>query len=238
MLPFSDTSGNTGLAQQTLSFMGVDSTQWPLYKIANSYNNYLDKVNGYAIGADRKFQWDNTNHTKLPEGTTSLNVSQSDYSFLQDEQGNPIITLLGVSILNGGYYRPLIPVDRSDPGYDPATFGFIAGTPSKYDKIADNIARLDSLPPATIASGLKFYFQRVSPDFTAASTTQTTGCSPLLDRGFIIQAAYDGALSLGLPALQGLLVEQAKEEQKMIEYFTNRNNDTVPFIHGVRRSAR
>lgn len=220
---FSDTGGNLGLLQQVRSFARVDATQWPTYKVVNSLNNYHDKVTGYAIGADRRFQWDNTNHTKLPEGTAPLTINVSDYSFLTDEQGNSILTLLGVSILTGGKYVPLEAVDRTQ--VDTADFGTLTGTPSQYDKIADNIIRLDMLPSATVSAGLKFYFQRTGSYFATADTTKTTGCAPLLDRGFVIAGAYDCALTLGLANLQPLSVEMQKEEQFMVEYFSNRNRD-------------
>ena len=97
---FSDTSLNQGIVQQTRSLMRVDATQWPTAKVVASCNNWLDFITGYAIGADKRFQWDDTNHTKLPEGTTSLVDGQSDYSFLTDEQGNSIVILTGISILN------------------------------------------------------------------------------------------------------------------------------------------
>jgi len=215
------------MVQQVRSFMRVDANQWPTAKIVNSVNNWLDTLTGYAILADRRFQWDNTEHTKLPEGTCELTEDVSDYSWLTDEQGNDILTLTGVSLLNStsGYYEPLTPVDRNDKSIDTSTFGQISGTPSQYDKIADNIIRLDYKPSATVASGLKFFFQRVSPRFAATDTTKTTGFSPLLDRGFIIAAAYDGALTLGLKNLQALAIERQLEEQKMIKAFAIRNQD-------------
>ena len=222
---FSDTSGNLGILQQARSFARVDATQWPTYKVVNSVNNWHDKVVGYAIGADRNFQWDDSNHTKLPEGTTALTINQSDYSFLTDEQANAIITLIGVSILQDGKYVPLMPVDRRQ--VDVSSFGTVSGTPSQYDKIADNIIRLDHLPTATVSAGLKFYFQRVGSYFTAADTTKAPGVSPLLHRGYVIAAAYDIALTLGTENLQALSVELQKEEQKMIEYFGVRNQDEV-----------
>lgn len=203
--------------------MRVDSTQWATSKIVNSCNNYLDTVAGYAIGADGRFQWDDTNHTKLPEGTTALTINQSDYSFLTDEQGNAILNLLGVSILEDGKYKELTPVDRSQ--IDTETFGTVSGTPTMYDKIADNIIRLDKLPPATVSAGLKFYFQRTPSYFAATDTTKQPGVPPLLHRGFVIAAAYDGALALGLNNLQPLSVEFEKEQKKMIDYFDNRQKD-------------
>lgn len=224
---FSDTGTNLGILQQARVFAGVDSTQWPTARVVASANNWLDFVAGYAIGADRRFQWDDTNHTELPEGTTALTINVSDYSFLTDEQGNTIVTLTGVSVLVDGYYRSLELVDRNDPSYDVATFGQTNGTPSQYDKIADNIIRLDFKPNATVASGLKFYFQRTPSYFAASDTTKTPGVSPLLHRGFVIASAYDAALTLGLSNLQALLVEREKEEQKVVEHFTIRNQDEV-----------
>lgn len=208
--------------------MRVDSTQWPVAKIVASCNNYLDTVTGYMIGADRRFQWDDTNHSALPEGTAQLTINVSDYSFLTDQQGNSIITLLGVSRLDSttGKYVALEEVDRTevDTGY----FGTVSGTPTKYDKIADNIIRLDTLPPATVSSGLKFFFQRTGSYFVAADTTKSPGVSPLLHRGFVIAAAYDGALTLGLENLNALGIEMAREQKKMEAYFAkDRNRDFV-----------
>lgn len=227
-IAFSDSTGNTGGVEQVRKLMRVDSSQWPTVNISNSFNNWLDFLTGYAIGADRRFQWDNTQHTKLPEGTLDLVAGQSDYSFLTDQQGNNIVTLLGVSLVNAsGLEMPLVPVDREDPDYDQYTFGNVSGTPTSYDKIADNIIRLNMKPSATDAANydLKLRFQRTSPYFSASDTTKTSGFSPLLDRGFVIAAAYDGALTLGLPNLQALGVERQLEVKKVEEYFGERNHD-------------
>lgn len=224
-IQFNEATNNTGICQQARVLAGVDSTQWPTARIVNSCNNWHDFVTGYAIGADKRFQWDDTNHTKLPEGTTDLTINVTDYSFLTDEQGNNIVTLTGISLLNNGKYEPLKLVDRNDPDYDPSTFGTQTGTPTCYDKIADNIIRLDFKPSATVSAGLKFYFQRTGSYFTASDTTKTPGVSPLLHRGYVIASAYDIALTLGLKNLQALSVERQKEEQKMVQYFPTRSQD-------------
>lgn len=227
-ISFSEATNNTGIVQQARSLMRVDSTMYPTYKIVNSSNHWSDFVTGYAIGADKRFAWDNTNHSKLPIGVTDIVENQTDYSFLVDEQGNSIITLTGISLVDAnGIEQPLDLVDRNDPSYNKETYGTHSGTPTAYDKIADNIVKLDNKPTATDAStyDLKFYFQRTSPKFTATDTTITTGFSPLLDRGFVIASAYDGALTLGLPNLQALGAERTVEEGKVEQYFQNRNND-------------
>lgn len=183
--------------------MRVDSAQWSNENIANSVNNWLDTIAGYAITADRKFQWDDTNHSELPIGTTNLNAGQSDYSFLTDEEGNRILTLLRVERLDGsGTYSEM-----------------------EYDKIADNVIRLYPTPTQTVAGGLRFYFQRSPSYFNAGDTTKAPGVAPTLHRGFVIASAYDGALALGLQNLQPLSVELQREEAKMRNYFLMRNKD-------------
>lgn len=219
--------------------MRVDSTQWATSKIVNSVNNYLDMVAGYAIGADKRFQWDDTNHTKLPIGTTNLVADQSDYSFLTDEQGNRILTLTRIEVKDStGNWTLLQPIDQAniDIAIDEAQR--TAGLPISYDKIADNIIRLYPKPNISVTAGIKFYFQRNPSYFTATDTTKEPGVAGTLHRGFVIAAAYDGALTLGLPNLQPLSVEQQKEEAKMKEYFTNRNNDSTLVMRAAYQNTR
>jgi hypothetical protein len=232
-LQFNESINNTGICQQVRSILRVDATQYPNWKIANSCNNYLDFLVGYAIGADSKFQWDSTNHSKLPEGTTALILNHKDYSFLTDEQGNSIITLLKVSLVDSSGRETFLDViDRDDPEYDPSSFGITAGTPTTYDKIADNIIRLDNKPDATAVAtySLKFYFQRTPYYYVSTDTTRTSGFSPILDRGFIIESAYDGALTLGLKNIQALMIERQIEREKAENYFSIRNKDEVTRI--------
>ncbi len=228
---FNDTVNNLGICQQVRSFMRVDETQWPTYKIVNSVNNYHDTVTGYAIGNDRRFQWDDSNHTKLPIGTTNLVAAQADYSFLTDEQNNRILNLLGVSLIEIATNKEtrLTPIDRADSDYNEVSFGIETGTPTQYDKIADNIIRTNTACTADDVAKykLKFYFQRAGSYFTASDTTKEPGVSPLLHRGYVIAAAYDGAMTLGLDNLQALSIELQKEEEKMKQYFAIRNTDEV-----------
>lgn len=229
-IAFSESTNNTGIVEQTRFLMGVDSTQWPTSRIVNSCNNYLDFLVGYAIGADKRFQWDDTNHTKLPIGTSNMASGTSDYSFLTDEQGNAILTLTRLDMLlsDGVTWITLKETDQNDPLFEDIalTQAFPStSTPLYYDKIADNILRLYPTPNYSSTAGLKFFFQRTASYLAASDTTKSPGVAPLLHRGFVIASAYDGALTLGLSNLQALGVERQLEEQKMIRYFTDRNND-------------
>jgi hypothetical protein len=204
----------------------VDSTQWPTQNIANSCNNWADFLTGYALAADSNFTWDNTNHTKLPIGTIDLVEGQTDYSFQTDEDGNEIITLLGVSILVAGYYVPLKQTEKNEDM--DAQYGQLIGVPTEYKKIADNIIRLNYKPSSanqTLAAGCKMFFQRVSPRIAATDTNVTTGFSPLLDRGFIVASAYDAAFTLGLSNYPAISAELQKETAKVVQYFKDRTED-------------
>src|SRR3990167_5516494 len=128
---FSDATLNQGIVQQVRSLMRVDSVQWPTAKIVASVNNWLDTITGYAIGADKRFQWDDTNHSALPIGTTNLVANQSDYSFLTDEQENSIITLTRIDLLQetGGDYIQLTLIDQSQVPHALDEFYSTAGIP-------------------------------------------------------------------------------------------------------------
>lgn len=214
-----------GIVQRARKRARVDATQWPTENIANSCNDWLDAIIAYGVGHDKTFQVDDTNHTKLPEGTADLDINVSDYSFLSDAQGNSIITLTSISLLQNGKYVPLQLVDRNDFDYDPSTFGVTSGIPTAYDKIADNIIRFDYKPSSSITAGIKYTFQRTGSYFVDTDTTKSPGVSPLLHKGFWVNAAYDIADTLGLNNLQSIAAERAIEMRKIEDYFNIRNQD-------------
>jgi hypothetical protein len=223
---FSDVTNNLGILQQTRTLMRVDANQWATFNVVNSCNNWLDRLAGYAIGADRKFQWDDTNHSKMPVGTTDLIADQREYSFLTDEQGNRILTLTRIDWQDeNGLWTQLKPIDQVNIPMALDEFENVSSRPQYYDKVADNIIKLYPASDTSVTGGLKFYFQRTPSYFTADDTTKEPGFAPNLHRGFVISSAYDGALALGLPNLQPLSIELQKEEAKMIKYFSIRNLD-------------
>lgn len=244
-IQFSDTSNNTGILQRARITARVDANQWPTANVVNSCNDWLNKIFTYGKGADHRFELDDTNHTKLPIGTTSLVAAQADYSFLTDEQGNRITNLTAVSLLEIATNKeiPLLPIDRKQYsryriGYN--DFGVTAGTPTRYDKIADNVIKLDYAPTSAdaVKYSLKYYFQRSPSYFTASDTTKAPGVADDLHRGFVIASAYDAAFTLGLDNLQALSVELQKEEMKLEDYFASRETDEPQILTTTYRTPR
>ena len=239
---FSDTTNSTGILERARIIARVDATQWPTSRVVNSANDRLDKIMSYGISADRRFQLDDSNHTKLPIGVTDLVAGQADYSFLSDEQGNRIITITRLSLVDivTNQEQLLQVTNIKDVNYDSYSYGVLDGTPTKYDKIADNIVRLNYKPVAADVAKykLKFYFQRSPSYFAATDTVKEPGFANELHRGIVIQAAYDAAFTLGLQNVNFLAEELAKEDQVMATYFSNRNSDEVKFVRPIFRSSR
>jgi len=239
-IPFSDVTNNLGILQRARKMARVDSTQWETFNVVNSCNDWLNKIFTYGKGNDINFQLDDTNHTKLPIGTTDLVANQSNYSFLTDEQGNRITNLTRIDILDdSGLYRQLKPIDQAGlKGWALDEWNKTANLPLYYDKIADNVIRLYPKPATSVTSGIKFYFQRSPSFFTATDTTKAPGVADDLHRGFVVASAYDAALTLGLENLQPLSVELEKEEQKLEDYFATRQTDEPNVIIPKHRSPR
>jgi hypothetical protein len=238
---FSDTTNYTGIVERARIIARVDATQWPTSRIVNSANDRLDKIMNYGISADRRFQLDDTNHTKLPIGTTSLVLDQTDYSFLTDEQGNRIINITRLALVDSdGQEQQLVQTNIGNVDYDSYSYGALSGTPTRFDKIADNIVRLNYKPTAENVTDydLKFYFQRTPSYFVATDTTKEPGFANDLHRGIVIQCAYDAAFTLGLENVNQLANELAKEDMVMANYFANRNTDELKFFTPIIRSSR
>lgn len=239
---FSDTINSTGILERARIIARVDATQWPTSRVVNSANDRLDKIMSYGISADRRFQLDDSNHTKLPIGVTNLVAGQSDYSFLTDEQGNRIINITRLSLVDiaTNQEQVLFVTNIHDVNYDSYSYGVLDGTPTKYDKIADNIVKLNYKPTAADVADyqLKFYFQRSPSYFVATDTTKEPGFANELHRGIVIQAAYDAAFTLGLQNVNSLAEELAKEDMVMATYFSNRNTDELKFVKPIFRSPR
>jgi len=240
MAVFSNTSTGLGIVEQVRVMARVDATQWATANVVNSCNNWLNHIFTRGKVLDRRFQLDDTNHTKLPRGTTDLVANQSEYSFLTDEQGNRITNLTRIDILDAsGLWRQLVPMDQAQiEGIALDEWNKTANLPLYYDKIADNVIRLYPKPATSVTAGIKYYFQRSPSYFVATDTTKQPGVADDLHRGFIVASAYDVAFTLGLPNLQALSVELQKEEAVIDEYFASRETDGVLKLTTKRRSSR
>ena len=160
------------IAQECRDLVDADTTSMTAATFLRRCNTAYEEIIGYILGLDGLWQFDDTNYTDFPIGTTTLISSQQDYTF-----DSAHLEIEGVSVLdNNGIWHKLTPIDRSQIGVDPAEFAKEDGLPTYYDKEGRSILLYPSPATAnvTLASGLKVFFKRTADLFTSAQVTTGT----------------------------------------------------------------
>lgn len=158
---------------ETRLLCDADSTSYPDAALLRRENAAYEEIVGKIIGADGTWQFDDTNFTTLPIGTTTLVNSQQDYSF-----DTTFLDIERVEVLdNRGTWHLLKPLDKADTDEALTEFYKTDGLPLYYDKNGSSIMLYpapDNGVSVTLASGLKVYFQRTASIFTSAEVTTGT----------------------------------------------------------------
>lgn len=243
-MDFNNTTEENGIVQD-IDFM-VNSTRatYSLKRIASDANRAMDEVVSIILGADGRWQFDDTNYTDLPIGTTNLVANQQDYSF-DPEQID--ITRVECKDQNGmwQYLSPFDQRDLTPPGtanipntgltatgtfggnnYSLTSFMEQAGTPIFYDKIANSIF-LYPKPSYNSSGGLKVYFQRKPYYFQSTDTTTQPGFAKHLHKIIPLKCAYMYAVSkiLASSKIQQLQIQIQAWEQKIKDFYASRKKD-------------
>lgn len=143
-----------------------DSTAFPTATRLIYANQAQSKIAGLIIGTDGRWNWDDSNQTNLPIGTTDLVSGQEDYSF-DDE----FLKVKKVQILDAsGNTQKLTSKDMTDYTTTYQDNAASGGTPTFYDKDGRSIY-LDPIPDYNSTAGLKVYFQRTTKDITSFGAT-------------------------------------------------------------------
>lgn len=175
------------------ALVDADTTSYPAALMLIRNNTAYEDIVVDILDADGRWQWDDTNRTDFPIGTTNLVSSQQDYAF-----DTTHLKIIGVSVMdkNGSFYK-LQPIDSADIGdTDRAAFMSTAGKPQYYDKLGNSVflyPKPDNGVSVTLTSGLKVYFQRTADLFTAGQVTTGTKV-PGFASPFHMLIAYMSAL--------------------------------------------
>lgn len=236
MTAFSNTTLNNGLLQDcefTLfgdnGFTQITSNPNRLQGFTALINRALDKVSNLIMSCDGRWQYDDTNYTDLPIGTTDLVNNQQDYGLSITHQ-----KLLRVEILNkDGKYVKLEPLDINEVDELGMTeFMNTGGTPRYYD-VQGNSILLYPKPQTnfvTFTSGLKVFFQREPSYFVTTDTTKSPGFATAFHRLVSRWACYDYALNRQLPIAKALRDEITILEQELQDHYNSRQpDDTLQF---------
>lgn len=243
-MDFNNTTTEDGIVQDIDFGVGSTRATYPLTRIANDANRAMDDVITIILGADGRWQFDDTNYTDLPIGTTNLVSEQQDYSF-DPEQID--VTRVECKDENGNW-QYLVPFDQRDltpPGvatipvtgltsvgtlggnnYSLTDFMSTSGTPVYYDKIANSIF-LYPKPNYNSSGGLKVYFQRKPSYFESTDTTKQPGFAKHLHKIISLKCQYTYAVAkiLSPNTIQFLQQQIAIWEQKVRDFYASRKKD-------------
>lgn len=233
-IPFNDTTTLKGQVQfyekeigANRGFISNDTTR--LKEFAAEVNIALDDFFAIALPSSGMWQLDDSNQTDYPFITANLVSGQRDYPFLTDETGNLILDISRVFIktdASTSVYQEIFPIDQQS---DPNTEGFtdgqnITGVPYRYDKTGNSIF-LDPIPSYNSTNGLKVYINREASYFTYTDTNKKPGVPGLFHKYFYLKPALSYFRINNQNKYQQLLVDIARLEKEIKDYFGRRERD-------------
>lgn len=231
-LVFSDTTNKDGILQRIEQELGFndgyisgDATRLKFW--TGSINLALDKAFHVIFGADGKWQFDDSNHTKNPVIYTNLTADQRIYNFTTDEQSNLILDIHSVfarESTSDAYYL-LTPKDAQINEIPEMNDGITHyGFPKYYDKTGNGI-KLDATPESTVTNGLQIYINREGSYFATSDTTKTPGFAGLYHEYLILEPCYRYARANNLKKQEVFKRDITELEKNITEYYSRRSKD-------------
>ena len=218
---YNDIITKQGLVQDVDFLVDTDSVTYIIEDKTRNFNLALSEITGLIIGCDGTWQWDDSNYTDLPIGTTSLQSSQVDYSF-----NDVFLSMEAVEVKDQhGNWKRLKPIDLY-PDYNRESKTSITdylktpGAPQYYDKIGSSVF---IYPPAnyTQTDSLKTFYQRKASEYTISDTSKQAGFAPHLHRVLSLSVAYDWAVSKQHAKLNWLMQEKERYKKMIKDFYSN-----------------
>jgi len=220
---FSDTTTKQGIIEDIDFLVDTDATSYTLLDKTRNVNRWQDKAVGLILEADGDWQFDDSNYTTLPIGTTNLVNGQQQYTF-----DDSFLKILRMEYLdNDGIWTTLKPIDEHQIKQGLEEFNKTNGSPRFYDKIGDAIFLYPAPATAnvTLTAGLKAYFQRQSEDFVSTDTTRVPGFANIFHRLLSLGPALDYA-NIHKPDRTVVLQNQITVlEKNLKEFYGKRERD-------------
>lgn len=231
-LQFYDSTNKSGIVDLIYSNTGADIIKYPLKEVTRDINLALDMAWSIILQASGEWQLDDSNQTDYPIITTSLISGRRDYSFTTDSSGNLILDIYRVMCSSeDGTFYDLKKIDQQNSSnFD--SMGMVdgqnkTGNPSAYDKTANAIF-LDMIPNYNKAGGLKVFINREATRFLTTDTTKKPGFAGIFHEYLALRPSYQFACRKGLKNESSLREQVVLMEQKMEEYYGQRNKDERP----------
>lgn len=220
-----------------------NAVSYPIADITRNANTALDNAVTLILGADARWEFDSTNATDYPIGSTDLVSGQQDYEFDDDFL---LVKSVEVADANGKWSR-LLPIDSLTLEEKQSLTDYMEtnGTPQYYDKIGNSLF----LYPAPNynrrladegEAGLKVYFQRQIDYFTVNDTTKQPGLALHLHKYIPLYCSYVYACAKELPKeaklakrlefYEGNKLRGGTDAGAIAKHYAKREKDTISEI--------
>lgn len=198
-------------------------------------NRAYDKAATRIMAVDGRWQWDDSNYTDFPIGSTDLVSGQQDYTLdvefldivkvvIQDQASNKMV---------------MRPIDINDPeGRRYITdIPQAGGIPSYYDKTGASLF-LSPIPNYNKTGGLTVYYRRKPSYFSVGDTKKPVGIPFNFHRYLSLLASFDYAVGKRLDVKNDLIVLVKEMEEAMDDWYSKRSKDESKFIKAIKHSSR
>lgn len=206
-------------------------------------NNAYEHVVSVIMGADSKWQWDDSNNIDLPIATASIVLGQQDYSLSLSHLTIDRVELLPLGGATKDWKR-LRQIDQQSKKRFENTamtaYKSTPGLPDEYDIIGTSVF-LYCLPNYSQAASLKVYFTRGPFLFTSADLlagSKSPGFASLFHDLIPMWVAYNYAIENGLDTANGFLAAIELKEQQLNDFYGTRNRDFRARISPSRDSNK
>lgn len=219
-------SGTNSIVDEVRDLCDADEDSYPLADIIRRVNMGLDRVSSIIVGADRRWQWDDSNYSSEPIADADLVNGQQQYSF-NDEL--LVLQMLVAKDKNGDRKR-LFPIDKRQMRVAPEEYRTGGGTPEEYDCAGPSIY-LYPWPDYDAEQGLTAYFQRVAQKFTTSDKTKEPGFASPFHDYLAFYAAEPHCMKYKQERVSWLQSMKLQREQQIAEHYTVRREYEA---HGLR----
>jgi hypothetical protein len=190
---FNDTTNKLGLIQECefncdLGYGGISGNSDRLAEFTRLINKWNNIIEIMIIQSNDEWDFDDSNQTDFPIGTSNLVASQQQYQL----PTNLKIKRVEISYDGTNWYKAE-PFDLSEMS-DAATTTNISSNFNTqepfYDTIGDSIF-LYPIPAANVTGGLKVWYTRSMHDFTSSDTTAVPGFDANFHYLLAVGVSYD-----------------------------------------------
>lgn len=218
-----------GLIQRNTNTQNTTTSSYPIADKTTDVNNAL---NQYFILANSVVgNWrpaDDTNQTDYPIIYTDLVTNQQDYSFSTDANGNQVLDIYKVRVLNpNGIDWTTLEQINQDTITDDQLSTVNSGIPQQYFLTTNGIFLVQKPNAATAANAdsLEVWINRTPSYFTVADTTKKAGLPWVFSEYLALRPSYQYCLQKGLAQANNLKADLDRMESAIKKYYRDRNKD-------------